>query len=329
MSEFVKDWEEDQLIRQVIAPVAADLSNDTAVLHPQAGHDLLISSDALVEDVHFLRRAPAAWVGQKAVRVNASDIAADGGSPRWITLSLSLPPDLPVRWVREFMTGVAAACSELGITLVGGDTTRAPQHIAISITVLGDIPHGTAITRSGAEPGHLIAVTGPLGDSFLGLGVMLQQTETPADTHKRLLQRHFMPPDRGPFARAAAVKRLVSAMMDLSDGPATDLPRLCRASGVGARIDLEHLPRSNDGIKYLDPLMLPGCGEDFELLLTCPPVHREALVALATEKHTPLHFIGRCTQEPGVAWRLQGRTVTPAVGWHHFSKSSPKTNTDR
>ncbi len=326
MSNLIKDWHEDRLIEQCIAPYAEDLSNDTAQLQPRDNHRLLVSCDALVETIHFLREAPPDWVGQKAVRVNASDIVADGGRPRWLTLSLSLPADLPVSWLQSFMTGVHQACRSLEIQLVGGDTTRAPDHIAISITALGEVEPGLAVARNGAQPDHLIAVTGTLGDSHLGLEVMLNNPNETHETRRRLLHRHFHPPDRGAFARAAAARGYLSAMMDLSDGLGVDLPRLCRTSAVGASVALDRIPLSEDGRRRFEPEEVPACGEDFELLLTCDPRHQAALTALALETSTPLHFIGTCTAQQVVHWHYQGQPRRPRTSWSHFAgeKSPPK-----
>lgn len=314
----MKDRHEDQLIEECIAPYAGDLSNDTAQLQPRANHHLLVSCDALVEKIHFLRGAPPAWVGQKAVRVNTSDIVADGGQPRWLTLSLSLPADLPVAWLKAFMGGVGQACRELNLELVGGDTTRAPEHIAISLTVLGEVGSGLAVARNGALPDHLIAVTGILGDSHLGLEVMLSDPSDADETRRHLLHRHFHPPDRGAFARAAATQGYLSAMMDLSDGLGMDLARLCRTSAVGASVALEQIPLSEHGRRRFEPEEVPACGEDFELLLTCPPQHQAALVSLARATATPLHFIGTCTAQTDIIWHHGGQPRRLRTSWSHF-----------
>lgn len=329
LGDLIQDWHEDQLIEQWIAPYAEDLSNDTAHLQPRADHRLLVSCDALIETVHFLRSAPPAWVGQKAVRVNASDIVADGGRPRWLTLSLSLPAQLPIAWLKEFMAGVGAACRDLDLKLVGGDTTRAPDYVAISITVLGEVAPHLAVTRGGARPDHLIAVTGTLGDSHLGLDVMLNGLPEADETQKRLLFRHFHPPDRGNFARAAAAQGYLSAMMDLSDGLGVDLPRLCRASSVGAQVALDKLPLSDAARARFEPEDVPACGEDFELLLTCPPQHQAALTALAQAGKTPLHFIGTCSATREITWLHEGRRRRPRTGWSHFATATESTETKR
>jgi len=318
--DLIGDWAEDDLIAKIFAPIAGDLSDDAAAAEPPPGKLLLTSVDALVEDVHFTRAAPAAWVAQKALRVNASDIAACGGQPAFYTLALALPADLPVAWLRDFARGLAEAQAELGVELAGGDTVRAPDRIAISVAINGYVDPAHRLTRSGAKPGDILAVTGYLGEAALGLDFLLGRREADDATAALWRRRHFHPPDRGPFARALAEHGLANAMMDLSDGLTADLPRLCRASGVGARIDWAALPLS-PAARAL------GCdgdhawtaGEDCELLIAAPPTHWPQLQTLAQDSCVPLTRIGKTTADGDLALRQNGRPHRPKTQpWRHF-----------
>jgi len=323
--ECIADVTEDELIQRFFAPVAEDLSDDVATIDPSPHEALLISTDSLIEDVHFLRRSPADLVGEKALRVNASDIVASGGVPRWVTLAVSLPRDLELSWPRDFIAGFARAMRAIGIRLIGGDTTASPDRIAIAVTVLGSVVRNRRITRAGATAGDLIAVTGTLGDAYLGLQVILGKADFGEVQH--WLDCHFRPAFRGKLALALAENGLTGAMMDLSDGIASDLPRLCRASGVGADVAMEDVPLSKRARAIgLDARGALCGGEDYELLFTVKPEHWSAVEKLARDCETPLTSIGRIVAEPGLHLFDNGQPMRePLVSWQHFQASKGST----
>ncbi len=318
---FVGDLSEDRLIRSYFAPIAVALDDDVAELTPPAGQQLLVSTDAMIEGIHFLRESPAAWIAEKLVRANVSDILASGGKPLWLTLALSMPRDLELSWLEAFAAGLGEAAAALGVQLVGGDTTAAIDKISLSVTVMGSLAPGRRVTRTGARAGDYLAVTGVLGNASAGLDVILGRHELDQETRETLMARHFCPPLRPIFAQSVAAQGLVTAMMDLSDGLLTDLPRLCRASGVGAQVEVGLVPLAPDlmplGYTVVDAVR---GGEDYELLLTCDPAHWNDLCALAIHCGTPLAQIG--TIEPGdaILWLQDGvpqdfRLPT----WKHFA----------
>lgn len=319
--DHIGEWREDDLIAALIQPIADDLRDDTAQLSVPANHDLIVTSDALLEDVHFLRSSSPTDVGYKAVAVNVSDLAASGARPRWLSLSLGLPANLSTAWLRAFLTGFAAAMRVSGCSLIGGDTTRARRDIACSVTAMGLVPHGGAVGRHGGQAGDWIAVTGHLGDAALGLDFVLEQRQTEdAELASQLVQRHFRPPFRGNFASALAEARLLHAMMDLSDGLVTDLPRLCKASQVGARIHLDRIPRSALAQRaQVSPEAAACGGEDYELLLCGLPEHWPAVHQLAIQCQVPLQQIGNLTADNAVNyWRDDALVSLGGKAWRHF-----------
>ena len=318
---YVGAWAEDDLIRAYFVSQTDPLDDDAALLSPPPDHDLVVSTDALVEGVHFTADSPAHLVGQKAVRANISDVLAGGGEARWATLSLCLPQRTPITWLAGFAEGLRGALSQFDMRLVGGDTTASPGGITISLTVLGVVPRGASVSRGGAAPGHSLAVTGCLGDASIGLKFLLDPHCEPASQRDFWLQRHFCRPLRPLFARRAARAGLISAMMDLSDGLAVDLPRLCRTSRVGARVELSLIPLSQESRHFsLQPEQAWAAGEDYELLLTFPEENRVRLEELARETQTPLTILGEITEGLKIDWYLQKLPFyARAEAWRHFS----------
>jgi len=318
VAELIGQKREDDLIARYFSGLVEEIGDDVAAVRPEKGTELLVSTDTLVEDVHFTRDVPAHLVGHKALRANVSDIVASGGTPHWLTLALSLPEDLPCAWLEAFVTGFEHACRDTNTDLIGGDLTRSVQEIGITVTALGTVPKGERLTRAGARAGDLVAVTGTIGDAHLGLEALRGVLEL--DRPQPWIERHFQPPFRHATARSVANLRLASAMMDLSDGLATDLPRLCSASGSGCRIALERLPLS-DGAHAagLDVLKAFTAGEDFELVMTVPQVRWEALLAIGRLTGVPLHAIGEVTVARDLTLTEKGTEIPWPKGWQHFS----------
>ena len=315
------DLSEDELIQRFIRPVSGDLNDDCASLMVPPGNELLVSSDALLEEVHFLRKSPAPWVGRKAVAANLSDIVASGGQPRWLTLSLGLPKSLEINWVEGFLSGFAQTMSETGTQLIGGDTTRSMDRIAISVTVMGLVSPQNRITRTGARLGDLIGVTGTLGEAQPGLAAILGERHLTSKSAAYWIERHFSPPYLGGFGRSVAATGWIHAMMDLSDGLSVDLPRLCNASGVGAQILCDQIPLSESarqlGMTWEDAW---AAGEDYQLLFAVAPENWEACAVLARSHEVEITAVGRFESQLGI--RLQGPDGTPVVprtsAWVHF-----------
>ena len=279
---------------------------------------LLITTDALIEDVHYRR----AWmsprqIGRKAYLVNASDIAAMGGRPRFCVVSTAAPENFPSAALAAIHRGLATAASETGAVLVGGNLARAEQ-LSISVTLLGEAPM-RPLRRRGARPGDLLCVTGTLGEAALGL-LMLDRGERAA----RVPLRRFREPQ--PRLRAGellARHRLVSAAIDISDGLVQDLTHLCAASRVGAHIEAARLPISRR-VRRRQPVLALNGGEDYELLCAVPERNWQRVERLQPRLGCPLTRIGRCTA-PGAGIRIldeRGRPLEASEGFDHFAKGT-------
>jgi thiamine-monophosphate kinase len=317
-------------IRERVAPAAGvhrGIGDDAAELELPAGHRLLTSTDLLLEEVHFSFAWTAADdLGRKAVAVNLSDIAAMGGTPRFLYIGLACPADTPVERLDRFMDGVLAEAAAHGATLVGGDTCRSPGPWIIAVTVEGSAPAGTVVGRDGARAGDVVLVSGTLGDSALALALW-QRGESPAPF---LAARHRRPTPRVALGLALAAARLPSAMIDLSDGLAADLGHILAASGTGAEVREAAIPLSAAFREQLaaDPALLElavAGGEDYELLCTVPAARVSEALALGEQVGVPLTVVGTVT---GRAADLQLRgadgTLRPLRrrGYDHFPTAS-------
>jgi thiamine-monophosphate kinase len=254
------------------------IGDDAAVVSTGGHAEWVFSCDTFLEDVHFrMKTHPPDSVGYKALARASSDLAAMGATPRFFMLTLALPAARTGSWLDALLKGMARAARELGITVIGGDTTRS-HTVFISITVLGEIAPGRALTRSGARPGDIIYVSGKLGRAQLGLELVLRGHAR--DRHLRaLVQPHLYPKIRIELGSWLAQHRIATSAMDLSDGLSTDLARLCTASQVGAKIHTSKIPSviipaaaaRKLGKLKLDPVQLARHGgEDYELLFTIP-----------------------------------------------------------
>ena len=248
------------------------IGDDAAVWRPRPGHGTILTCDWSLEGTHFLAdRHPAHSLGWKSLTRAASDIAAMGGEPRCFLLSLALPEKRVGRWLADFLEGLRDAARAMRCSIAGGDTTKRAE-ILINVTVIGECRRGRTILRSGAQPGDAIFVTGRLGEAEYGLR-LIQSSRKKLDPADARLQKHLYPAARLEAGALLAQRRLATAMMDLSDGLSSDLPRLCGASGTGARIDLKRIPRvrinKSDVHRGFDTsqLALHG-GDDYELLFT-------------------------------------------------------------
>jgi thiamine-monophosphate kinase len=301
-------------------PVGRDVilgpGDDCAIV--QAGAErLLLTVDALVEGVHFR----AGWLtprqlGRKAFLVNASDIAAMGGAPRWCVVNLAAPRHTPVANLAAISRGVAEAARENGASLVGGNLSRGAR-LAVDVTLVGAAPR-RPLRRSGARPGDLLYVTGQLGEAALGLRALQHDRRARGPA----VQRFRQPPSRWRAGVWLAHSGAATAMIDISDGLAQDLGHLCAASRIGARIVLDRLPCS-PRVRRRGLSLALGGGEDYELLCAVPAPHRRRVERLAARFGFPFTGIGECrpAREGLRAVAAQGRAVAlTGAGFDHFAR---------
>ena len=309
------------------------IGDDAAVIQPRPGLDTVVTTDLLVEDIDFRREIPARLLGQKALAVSLSDIAAMGARPRWSFISLGLPEEIwKSDFVDEFYEGFFALADHYSVTLAGGDISRAPDRIVIDSIVVGEVQSGRAVKRSGAHSGDSIFVTGTLGGAAAGLRL----TEAGAQLHvaadrenelaavDALLLRQMCPEPRVGWGRVLGEERLASAMIDVSDGLSSDLRHLCHESGAGALIQSSAIPQDPHAVELcgrraLDPLLLAlHGGEDFELLFTVRP---DSVGRLPRQVDgVPITKIGEITAEPDSIRIAEGNRIwdLPAGGFEHF-----------
>lgn len=298
--------------------VLVSIGDDGAVVVPDEGRDLVTVVDTLVEGVHFPPGFAAADVAHRLLGANLSDIAAMGARPRWMTLALSIPR-ADEKWLQAFSTGLFECAAPFGVTLVGGDTTRAEQ-IVVSLQVLGDVERGGRLTRSGAGVDEAIYVSGHLGEAAAGLRILLDGQPS-GESERRLVERFCRPTPR--VALGQALLGIASAAIDISDGLCGDLGKLAAASGCGAQLEAEKLPISADLLSVAEDvdavqLAIAG-GEDFELCFTVPQSREERLDAVAREHAVTLTRIGTTRRERGVEVTERGRPLkTDAAGFRHF-----------
>lgn len=299
--------------------VRVGIGDDAALWRPKPGFETILTSDWFLEGSHFLReKHPPDSVGWKCLARAASDVAAMGGTPRCFLLNLAIPAACTGRWLRGFLGGVRRASRFLHCTLAGGDTTRS-ERISISVTVVGEVPDGRAVLRSEARSGDLLFVSGSLGQAELGLR-LLRKSGGKLRLRSPEMRKHFYPEPRVALGSWLAGNGVASAMMDLSDGLSSDLPRLCKASGVGATIELSRIPLPG-GIdpKRAQPWALHG-GDDYELLFTVPP--SKALFFPAEYCKLRLTQIGKITAERRIQVVDEEGTMRAlaAAGWDPFRR---------
>jgi len=294
--------------------------DDCALLAPRPGMQLAVSTDMLVEGRHFLSTVDPQRLGHKALAVNLSDLAACGAQPLAFMLSIAMQ-GIDEAWLAAFSRGMFALADKYECELVGGDTTRGP--LAISITVFGEVPQGQALLRSGARAGDDLWASGSFGDARAALEVFRGALSLPADAFEAARARMETPTPR--VELAIALRGIATAAIDVSDGLAGDLRHVLAASGVGAAIDAEAAVKLLDCAKHVDPrtrleFVLSG-GDDYELLFTAPESARDAVQGAAAQSNTRVTRIGRIDTERGlrvVDARGQPADVTLA-SFDHFA----------
>ena len=294
---------EDSLIARYFRPMATDpgafnLDDDAAAIKP-SGDDIVVTTDAIVEGVHFLPDDPPDTLARKALRVNLSDLAAKGATPAGFVLTLALR-SADEGWLAPFAQALGEDAAEFGCPLLGGDTVSTPGPLMVSITAFGRVASGRMVHRSGAKPGDRVVVTGTIGDAALGLdvlkgGAVAAALVSDAAAREMLAGRYRVPQPRN--ALAHAIRDHASAAMDISDGLAGDLKKLCAASGVSAAIDLASVPRSAAAAALLErdavgiETLLSG-GDDYEILCTIPEDRFEAFALAARQAAVAVTSIG-------------------------------------
>ncbi|MDU4094144.1 MAG: thiamine-phosphate kinase [Pantoea sp.] len=300
--------------------VEKGIGDDCALLNVPEKQTLAISTDTLVEGIHFLRDIHPADLGYKALAVNLSDLAAMGADPAWLTLALTLP-DVDEAWLKAFSDSLFELLDYYDMQLIGGDTTRGPRSLTLGIH--GLVPVGRALRRSGARPGDWIYVTGSLGDSAAGLALLQHRVRiTDPVVHEALIKRHLRPMPR--ILQGQALRNLASAAIDISDGLISDLGHILQASECGARVNLDALPLSSVLRDHFAPEQalrwaLSG-GEDYELCFTVPEINRGALDVALGRLGVPYTCIGQLAPESeGLVLLQDGQPTTFNLkGFDHF-----------
>lgn len=308
--------------------------DDAAILSLPPSQQVVISTDLLVEGIHFSRKTASFYdIGYKAAAVNLSDVAAMGGTPTAIFVAIALPPSLTYKDWQEFYRGLAVLCRLFHVELLGGDTSSSSTSLFIALTILGQIKPRNILTRGGAKVGDLIYVSGTLGDSKAGLTFLkkykrLPQISTLSKSMKYLVQRHLHPLPRILLGQLLASKPYASSAMDLSDGLSGDLRHLCRESRVGALIYEEQIPMSSQMQRYAKrirtrPLQWALHGaEDYELLFTVPPQWKQTLEKKVKAARIDITQIG-VIQPKRYGIRIEYHDHTqetlPQQSYEHFS----------
>jgi len=298
--------------------VALGIGDDCALLSVPPGEQLAISTDTLVAGVHFPDACDPFLLGQRALGVSASDLAAMGASPLAFTLALTLP-EVSAAWLEAFARGLNQMAQGCSMRLIGGDTTRGP--LSLTLTVFGSVPAGQALTRGGARPGDLLCVGGPLGDAAGALPLVLNQRTAQASTTEALLARYWSPQPQ--LELGMALRGNASAALDISDGLLADCGHIALASGVRLLVERDKVPMSDALLAFFGPdealnSALSG-GDDYRLAFTLPASCLPDLIAAGW----PVHVIGRVVEGQGVTLIDEhGQDVTPLTrGYQHFRET--------
>ncbi len=302
---------------------ALGLEDDAGLIAAPAGEALAVTTDAMVEGVHYPAGEDPARLARKLLRVNLSDLAAMGARPLAYTLTTALPAGVTEDWLAAFAAGLEEDQGRYGIHLLGGDSVSTPGPAMLSVTAFGSVREARALRRAGALVGDDVFVSGSVGDAALGLLAVRGELDgLAAPARAALAGRYRLPEPRG--ALGPRLIGLAHAAVDLSDGLVGDLGHICAASGVAARIEAARVPLSDAGRAAVaaDPALLPVAlagGDDYELAFTAPPSAADALGALAADLDLPLTRIGTIGAGGGVTVvDSDGQTLTLPVGWRHF-----------
>ncbi len=313
----------DLIARHFTRPAAnavLGVGDDCALVDITNGMDLAVSTDTMVSGTHFFPDVDPENLGHKALAVNLSDMAAMGAMPYWAMLALTVP-SVDHAWLAAFAKGFFDLAAEFNVSLIGGDTTRGP--LSLTVTIMGEVPAGAALRRSGAKAGHDVWVSGNIGDAALAVAHRNGKLVLAEDDYHEAVMRLYEPTPR--VGLGQALRGIATAAIDISDGLIADLGHICRLSGVGATVDLASIPVSAIGAKHFASdagraAMVAG-GDDYELCFTAAPNSRESLTEMAEGLGVPLTRIGQVKRGKGVsllgpdgkAVKIDGR------GYDHFS----------
>jgi thiamine-monophosphate kinase len=324
----------EEAIIRLLAPLAAGypgafgLEDDCALVTPEPGTELVLKTDPIAEGVHFLTGDAPEDIAWKALAVNVSDLAAKGAKPIGYLMALSFPEAPAQAWMARFAAGLRAAQEQFGCHLIGGDTDRRPGPLTVTITVLGSVPQGRMVRRGTAKPGEVLFVSGTLGDATLGLALRQMPDLAKAwglspEDGAHLRRRYLRPEPR--LELAAALRAHASAAMDISDGLAKDLGRMCSASGCGARVRFADLPLSVAAAKVVaaDPSLrdrIVAGGDDYEILAAVRAEEQAAFEAAAAQAGVSVTCIGSVLAGAGVVIEGPDGQEMPLerTGWDHF-----------
>ncbi|MFB4370891.1 MULTISPECIES: thiamine-phosphate kinase [unclassified Pseudomonas] len=315
--ELIRHYFAAAACAQAADGVVLGIGDDCALLEVPAGEQLAVSTDTLVAGVHFLADAPGELLGQRALAVSVSDLAAMGATPLAFTLALTLPEVSP-DWLADFTAGLERMARQCGVRLVGGDTTRGP--LSLTLTVFGRVPAGQALTRAGARPGDLLCVGGNLGNGAGALPFVLGERAEQAQSAE-LLAHYWSPMPQ--LQLGQTLRGLATAALDISDGLLADCGHIARASGVALFVEQQRLPLSAAllacmGDERALQLALGG-GDDYVLAFTLPAKKLDALRAMGQ----PVTVIGRVEAGQGVhLLDADGRVIEPRYsGYQHFGSN--------
>lgn len=336
---MAKAIDEFDLIARHFAPLARDmpgalgLLDDAAVLRPAEGCELVVSADAIVAGVHFPQSSSPSEIAQRALRVNLSDIAAKGAVPLGYTLTIQLPDDVSETWLTDFAAGLSSDQQKFKLGLLGGDTTRTPGPLTISINIFGQVVVNKIIKRSEAQSGDDVYVTGTIGDAFLGLALEEGRISINSDADRAVVMDRFRLPQPR-VALGAKLVGLATAAADVSDGLIADLGHICRASDLNAQIQLDDVPLSAAARRTVTDnqplhLSLLSGGDDYEIVFTAPKTARADLNRVADVVGVPMTRIGlMAVRETGartvaVLDGAGGQLEAGDGGYRHFKEAEP------
>ena len=317
---------EFELIARFFAPLSAKapgaygLTDDAATIQPPPGEEFVVTADLLSAGIHFRAEDPPHLIAKKALRINLSDLAAKGAVPAGYMLSLALPRDWTMPWMESFATGLREDQDEFSITLLGGDTTSTDGPLTVAITAFGTLPAGSMIRRNGAKPGNLVFVSGTIGDAGMGLATLNSELPNVSPSiREALVSRYQLPTPR--LALGRALRGVVTAALDVSDGLLADLGHIGETSKVALSIDADRVPLSEflraGGGSVVSAV---AAGDDYEIAFTVPASKRDDLLRIASVSGTPVTEIGQVTSGTGVALldSSGGEIPVSRKGYWHF-----------
>jgi len=315
---------EFDIIRRYFLPLAGPsglyLQDDVALIRPAANKDIVVSKDMLIAGTHFFAADNPADIAFKALSVNVSDIVSKGAVPQHYFLGLALPTNLPEGWLRCFSEGLRQAQDHYNVHLSGGDTTRTNGPTTVSVTILGDVSTGKAVLRCGAKAGDHIFISGPLGASAAALQLRLSDKSVP----DALMKAYVRPEARIDFQ--GLIQQFASASADVSDGVLADLGHICKASALGARIELDAIPMLTETSDYIQSAECPpeaiwSGGDDYQILFTVPEAKLQAMTQFADENFLVPIKIGQITliEKVEVVDKKGNLVQISHSGYQHFS----------